>query len=486
MKVKHLWVTAFCTLAFFGCDDNTGSMGLDLLPDSDLITVGTKTFKVHTKSISLDSIFAKTNMGYIGKYTDPDFGYYETSFLTQLNSTDSLSFPEPYDDNAHTGIMAGDSVHLTQLIFSYPSGSYFGDSLTAARMSVYELNKKLQKNHYTNVDPELYYNPADLLGRKAYTAVDLSIPQSRRDSVGNFITFNLSNNVGNRILKKYRDNANNFVNAEAFIENVFKGIYAKADHGDGVILYVDNVALDVIFNCHYVDSTTNEKLKKQDGTDSIYQSYRRFSSTKEVIQANRVENSDKLIEKIAEGEWTYVKAPAGIMTEATLPVQDIYNELSKDTLSAVKIEFTGYPQKDDGMFSMSAPSAVLLIRADERIKFFEENKLSNNITSYTASYSSNRYTFSNISQLITACIGQKETAKKEAGENWNEEEWEKKNPNWNKVVLIPITLVTQQVSSSSVEVIGINNSMKPEYVKLRGGEKDSLDLKVDYIRFNNN
>ena len=57
--------------------------------------------------------------------------------------------------------------------------SYFGDSLTACRLSVYALNENLDtKNaYYTDITPEDYYDANtdnSLLGTKAYTAVDLS------------------------------------------------------------------------------------------------------------------------------------------------------------------------------------------------------------------------------------------------------------------------------------------------------------------------
>lgn len=34
MKAKYVWV-ALLALTFFGCDDNTGTIGWDMLPDSD-------------------------------------------------------------------------------------------------------------------------------------------------------------------------------------------------------------------------------------------------------------------------------------------------------------------------------------------------------------------------------------------------------------------------------------------------------------------
>ena len=45
----------------------------------------TTEFPVTTRSVVADSVFAKTSTGYVGRFTDPLFGYYEASFLTELN-----------------------------------------------------------------------------------------------------------------------------------------------------------------------------------------------------------------------------------------------------------------------------------------------------------------------------------------------------------------------------------------------------------------
>ena len=58
MKVKYLGILLFAILAFYGCDDNTGTLGMGMLPDSDGISAQTKTFESSTKSnLSLQKKF---------------------------------------------------------------------------------------------------------------------------------------------------------------------------------------------------------------------------------------------------------------------------------------------------------------------------------------------------------------------------------------------------------------------------------------------
>ncbi len=504
MKVKHIGLLLFATvLTFIGCDDNTGTLGIGMLPGSDNIEAHTMTFDVSTHSILADSVFARTSQGYVGRFSDPDFGYYECSFLTELNCTDDFQFPAIYNAQKKTGTMAGDSVVATRLVVFY--SSWFGDSLNACRMSAYELNKKLERNRYTNVKPELYYSPNNLLGRKAYSAHDEAISDSIRngtDSNGNplyspHVAFTLSKKFGNDLLQTYRKNPQYFKNSDAFINNVFKGVYIKSDYGDGTILYVDQVALQMEFCFHVVDSL-GVALKKaaphQDQDSLAYRWATAFASTKEVIQSNHFTSSDKLKEKAAETDHTYIKSPSGIFTEAVLPYDEIYQKLNNDTLNAVKLSFTNYNQDKKYKYSMDVPSNVLLLRKKDMKSFFEENQLPDNITSFTVTHnniSNNQYTFSNIARLVTTCINEKKAArnkaKAQAGSSWDatawEIQWNKDNPDWNKVLLLPV-IITYDTSSGSSTMTGIQHDLRPGYAKLVGGDTGSkLKLEVTYSTF---
>lgn len=531
MKARHIGILLLAILTIFGCDDTTGTLGLGMLPGSDGMSARTATFNVTTRSIAVDSVFAKTSVGYVGKFSDPDFGYYETSFLTELNCVDNFAFPEVYtptewDANGNptkaTGTMAGDSIVSVQLIVYYDN--WFGDSLNACRMSAYELDKKLDKNRYTNINPEEFYNKYNdklLLGRKAYSAYDTTVPDSVRNATNSSGNKTYSPNVSflldkkefgeERLLKAYRQHPEYFKNASSFIDNVFKGVYIKSDYGDGTILYVDQVALLVQCRFHYVNDTTGVALKKKDGTDSLYYSYYNgekgiplmFASTKEVIQANQFLNSQLIKDKVAESEHTYIKSPAGIFTEATIPYDEIYSQLSQDTLNAVKLTFNNYNTTSNYEYSMSAPDNVLLLRKKELKSFFEENKVRDNVTSFTAThnaFSTNEYTFSNIARLVTTCINEKQAAKQKAkeaaGSSWNETDWEnkwkKENEDWDKVLLIPVSITTDNSSTNGTSTMtGVQNDLKPGYAMLKGGPKEEngqvkspLKLEVTYTRFN--
>lgn len=546
MKAKYALI-ALLAITFFGCDDNTGNLGYGMFPGSDqLINGQLKTYPVTTESVAAGRIYAKTNIGYVGKFTDETFGTYQAGFLSTLNCPTGLTFPGVYNetafdsDNKISNTMVGKeresdddimlihddagnvigNIHTVELYLWYDT--YFGDSLTACRLSVYELEKALEeaKNdayYYTDIEPEEFYKENDILGTKAYTAVDLSVKDSIRN-LSNYVpsvhlAFEkaISKRVGGNILKAFRGKSGKFDNNQ-FIK-AFKGLYVKSDYGDGTVLYVDQVQLNIVYKEYAIDSISGKPRLTHDGKDSTFYNYRQFLSTREVIQANKLDNDEKVDELIeTHDNCTYLKTPAGIFTQATLPVNQISEELSGDTLNAVKLTFSSYNQPSSSSnFGMAAPSNVMLIRSKDKESFFANNQLNDGVSSFLTSHntSTNQYTFSNITRLINACINDRKAAERDIknggvtytvyNEKTGKDEsrntsdisvWEKETE-WDKVVLIPV-LVTYDSSSSSngtSNIIGIQHDLKPGYVKLKGGKlgKDNpeyrLNLEVVYTNF---
>ena len=558
MKAKYALIVLLA-ITFWGCDDNTAGLGLGMFPGSDQNINGKlSTFDVTTESVHAGEIYAMTNVGYVGKFTDETFGTYQAGFLAELNCPEGMTFPGVYDGTAldankkATRVMVGDdnednkdvtfirddnnkiigNIHTIELYLWY--SSYFGDSLTACRLSVYELSENLDTEHayYTNINPENYYDHADpnsLLGTKAYTAVDLSV----KDSIRNLSTYvpsvhvsfrdEAAKEIGKEIIKKANELGVNLDNKE--FRKIFKGIYVKSDYGDGTVLYINQAQMNVVYKCYAVDTITGVKLQKkvaENGVykDSTYYGYRTFATTREVIQANQLENDKAAIQNcINKSEWTYLKSPAGIFTQLTLPVSQIAEKLQGDTLNAVKLGIPIYNETSDKKFGMSTPKNVLLIRKKYKDSFFKGNQLSDGITSslFTPTTTSfTQYTFNNITQMINDCLGDGEREKAEKslpmtleiinslGEKEEKvvttiEEWEEYS-DWNKFILIPVLVTTDSSSSnsyygSSSNVISIQHDLKPGYARLKGGtnatnaslpkeEQDKYKLKLEVVSTN--
>ena len=261
---------------------------------------------------------------------------------------------------------------------------------------------------------------------------------------------------------KYKEDKNNYKNAQNFINNVLKGVYVHCTHGDGTILYLDDLQLRLSFS--YLIESKSGKI------DSLVHGATLFAATKEVIQANRFQNSDRLKELITETEHTYLKTPAGIFTEATLPIDEIAEMHMRDTLNAATITFTRINEKTGSDYQMGIPQHLLMIRKKDMHDFFEKNKTFDGMTSYLATYSpsgatANTYAFTNIASLITTCINEKKEGKQDK--------------DWDKVVLIPVKAETD----ASDQIIGVKSNLDMESSRLLGGENHPIKLQVLYTTF---
>ena len=93
MKAKYALI-ALLAITFWGCDDNTAGLGLGMFPESDRDINGKlSTFDVTTESVHAGKIYAMTNVGYVGKFTDETFGTYQAGFLAELNCPSGMTFP---------------------------------------------------------------------------------------------------------------------------------------------------------------------------------------------------------------------------------------------------------------------------------------------------------------------------------------------------------------------------------------------------------
>ena len=463
MKLKYLCIGLLSAM-IYSCDDATTGIGDSTIAAGDSIPAGAAIYDVYTRSILADSVYARTSTAYLGKYTDPQFGEFSADFIAQFNCTDNFEFPETVQEI--TGI---------QMRMFYDK--YFGDSLNAMRLQIDTLDKVIPEKElstfYTSVDPTQYYNENSTpVARKAFAARGSSASDTTMvsyDSYGNASYYSyywhdvkLPLSLGQHMFDKYKEDKNNYKNAEQFIKNVLKGFYIHCTHGDGTILYINDIQLHLNFK--YLIESSSGKV------DSLVNGSTIFAATKEVIQANHFQNSDRLKELVEEKDYTYLKTPAGIFTEVTLPVEEIAEMHMRDTLNAASITFTRYNEKSDSKYPMGIPQTLLMVRKSDMHDFFEKNETYDNWTSFIAQYVSsaenaNTYSFTNISSLITQCMNEKKDGKNDA--------------DWNKVVLIPVKTETD----SNGSVIGLKSNLDMESACLVGGDKNPIKMQILYTKF---
>jgi len=493
---KFYLAFSFVIVLFFAsCDDSTGTIGL--FPDGDNISNSISLYEVTTQSLKMDSVEANSSYSYLGNITDPETGSKITaSYAAQYYCFEGYDFPNKelmcavnIDENGDTtsiehGVIRCDSCEL-RVYFD----DYYGDKNNPMKLQVYALDpdKLLEEDstYYTNTDLTQFLVNAKPIAERVFTPMDYNLTESELKSSthSHNIPVRLDTIIGKQIIEKYYENPNNFKDSYSFIRNVCPGFYFTVSSGEGTMLSVYAGTFNIYF--HYSDS---------ENSDSVFVGLSRFAATPEVIQSTHFDNSD-MNDLINQKDVTFLKTPAGICTEMTLPVDEIFGgEHSADSVSLATITLTRY-NKDQDDYQLGTPSELLMVRKQNMHSFFENHEVSDSRTSYTTSFNStyNSYTFDNICRLLAYTKHEKNQAviKRLAEQgitNYteaqfaNEEQiWMEENPDWNKVVLIPV-ITSSNTSGNETSVthdLGLNS------IRLVGGDT-KLTMQVVYSKFKSN
>ncbi len=465
-RMKNIYIGLLGLLALVACDDTTDTLGL--YPESDEISTSSAIFDVHTKTLKMERVLSNNTKCYLGKVTDPETdAEIKADFLAQFNTLENYEFPDAeLMVKNEAGEIEADSVEI-RLYFE----DFFGDATTPMKLHVYELNPdniiSEEEDYYSDIDLAAYTKPGQApLVEKVFAATDYSVDESVSESSNYYknVRIVLPKEYGTYILKKYYENPQNFANSYNFIRNVCPGFYFQLAGGNGTMLYLDVSTLNVYFRY-------KEKGEIVDGMS-------RFSATPEVIQSNRIENSN-LDALAAQTQYTYLKTPAGLCTEMTLPIDEIYKSHPTDSISRAQITLTRYNSYEQDKYALGTPQTLLMVRKQDMEKFFSNKQVADNRTSYTTSFDENynTYTFSNISRLIS--FSRNERLLEAAKEGITPEEWTAQHPDWNKVALIPVTVST----NTSGYQVSVTHDMKMNSVRLVGGETP-IRMQVIYSKFN--
>ena len=461
MKIlRLLTVLVIAALTFAACDDTTEEIGGSITNKIDNINISDSAFNVTTKSIVAGAVLSRNNTGLIGNMKDPETGnYVKGDYMTQLSVLPTFSVDTlDYIKQANKGSIEADSCYL---LVSYNAS--YGDTIAPMKVTAYEMTKPMAED-------QEYYSDYDAF-KKGWVSENnqhwsSNYNLSNTSDVKNFKIYlnkeykkggKTYKNFGSYIMQTYAEHPEYFKTNYKFLHNVCPGFYIKNVGGTGNMAKIWNTELIFYWK-------RQKTIKAKDGvTDStaVGIGYNRFDGTEEVLQLNKIENDTKSMEKLASQEkWTYLKSPAGIFTEVTLPIDDIMKGHEKDTLNTATISFPRLNNADeDNPYNFATPSTILMVQKDSLKSFFEKSKLADSRTSYTASYSStgtykNAYTFQNIANLVSAMYKNKGKGK-----------------NWNKVVLVPVNVITTTQGYTTV-ISKINHDMSLASTRLIVGTND--------------
>lgn len=464
MKIlRLLTVLVIAALTFAACDDTTEGIGGSITNKIDNINISDSAFNVTTKSIVAGAVLSRNNTGLIGKMKDPETGnYVKGDYMTQLSVLPTFSVDTlDYIKQANKGSIEADSCYL---LVSYNAS--YGDTIAPMKVTAYEMTNPMaeDKEYYSDYDAfeKGWVNENNQHWSSNYNLSNTSDVKNFKIYLNKMYTKDgkTYKNYGSYIMQTYAEHPEYFKTNYKFLYNVCPGFYIKNVGGTGNMAKIWNTELIFYWTRH-------KTIKAKDGvkdSTAVSIGYNRFDGTEEVLQLNKIENDTENLKKLVskdQEKCTYLKSPAGIFTEVTLPIEDIMKGHEKDTLNTATISFPRLNnENEDNPYNFATPSTILMVQKDSLQSFFEKSKLADNRTSYTASYSStgtykNAYTFQNIANLVSAMYKNKG-----------------KGENWNKVVLVPVNVITTTQGYTTV-ISKINHDMSLASTRLIVGTDDT-------------
>ena len=483
MKIlRLLTVLVIAALTFAACDDTTEEIGGSITNKIDNINISDSAFNVTTKSIVAGAVLSRNNTGLIGKMKDPETGnYVKGDYMTQLSVLPTFSVDTlDYIKQANGGSIEADSCYL---LVSYNAS--YGDTIAPMKVTAYEMTKPMSEDQEYYSDYDAFKAEAGWVSENnPHWSSNYNL--SNTSDVKNFKIYlnkeykkggKTYKNYGSYIMQTYAEHPEYFKTNYKFLHNVCPGFYIKNVGGTGNMAKIWNTELIFYWTRH-------KTIKAKDGvkdSTAVGIGYNRFDGTEEVLQLNMIQNDKESMKQLAsQKNWTYLKSPAGIFTEVTLPIDDIMKGHEKDTLNTATISFPRLNNADeDNPYNFATPSTILMVQKDSLQSFFEKSKLADSRTSYTTSYSStgtykNAYTFQNIANLVSAMYKNKG-----------------KSENWDKVVLVPVSIITVTQGYTTV-ITKINHDMALASTRLKRGvittdssgkETSPIQIKVIYSKF---
>lgn len=444
MKIKTLLSLAviFVATGFIACNDDLNTIGSNIQPGGDDIFVGTDTVSLTARTVSFeDSIYARTVYGLLGEYIDPVVGKIKSDYLCEFYCPENMSFAER--------TFSIDSIRLnTEFLY------FTGDTLAPMGLSVYEVQNPLKAFFFTSIDPKKYTGETPKLYGHTSFAVhetpDTVISSIRYRTISTKLNLSLATDFYN----EWKARPETFKNSEK-LKEFFKGVYVTTTFGSGTLINTNYTELAIHYK-NYVRNVADTK-------DSIVYSIFRLPVTGEVIQMNHIENEipKDLFEH--SSTKTYMKTPAGLYTELTIPLNDIITKIGKNRkLNAANLKIKGYTEEEEKS-KLMRPSAILLINKDSLANFFFNKKLHDAKTSFviTRNTSTNTYDFQNIASIVNhyADYYKDQAALPDL-----------------KYLMIPISYST--TGSTTTTITDIYNQMYPTSAILR---TDSMNMRMPII-----
>ncbi len=427
--MKQLLISTIAAAALLAgttaCDQDTD---LTELPGASMVSdrftvVIDSSFTISARSILNPKVQSRTTTQLLGAIRAPEYGTLRADYVAQL-------FPSNAIDTVGVTPETIDSVKV-QLVFE--KAGFVGDSLAPIGFDVLPLTRQLPYPIYSDFNPDGYFNAEAPLGSGVFTAVGVSVNDTVAASAYRFAYAALPRQFGIDLFNKYKADPELFNDPNAFAQ-YFPGIYVRHSYGSGRVTRITDTRMMMYYHKH-------QRLANSQGVevDSTTYHYAYYMATAPEMVANTdisLEISDRITAMADEGRAVLL-SPAGRDIEMTFPISQIidsYHATTDGTLSVINTMTFQLPCDSiaNGR-GINPPGYLLMVLSKDKDKFFAENQLPDNVTSFVATldYPTMTYTFGDLRAYLIDAL-----------------EKEELKPEDYTFTLTPVAMVTENTSSS--------------------------------------
>ena len=443
------------------CSDSLSEIGESVQPSGDKIEGQMTYLQMTAATIADEQVYSSTNNALFGVITDPEYGTERGEYITQVRTAPGFKLdPEPLNNKL-------DSVTL-RLYYVNRTGNLS----SSIKMEVYEVAKGFTGNNLSSKDLEAYRQAGALVGSQIITPDRDAFKQkiSQRDSAY-FVSVRLSDELGQRIYNLSKSNPEYFASQTAFSQNVLGGLLVTPSTGAGYMLQVLQTSL--VLHYHRPHATK---------TDSTVRYAQSFVSTELTPRLNGLSSSEVSKLTATNSQYCYVKGPAGVTAELTLPADELQRLLasapqlgsgqSKEEffsrtwlLSAANISLkVDNPSK----LLLNPPPFLLLLPSEDAAEFFKSSSptLKRAQTYLSEQYQASAlvYNFRNIAELVTQHLIKHASYSGGSG--------------WQITQPIKLKIVPVEYNSSQNVTLTLQQYLFPYFVRL---SKDAQALRFGFI-----
>lgn len=357
--------------AAVSCDE-TSEIGSTIVDDAIDIVVDSS-FTLKGSTVRNPAVMSRSLTQLIGNMDIPGYGVLHSNFANQYMPALNL----PTDGTIDSLTVA--------LRLQVAPGGFVGDSIVPMQLTVYRMKDLMTVPVYSN-SPLPDFDMSTPLARKTYNVADF------RDSVeytsGRVIDVQLPDALARELYDAYITAPDNFVTPGAFAQNVFRGLVVNSTYGSGRMTQISKNGLTLKYK-----RTWHDADKDKDTT--AVESGTFFAVTPEVINNNYITYTpdEDVARRITAGEHI-MAAPAGYDIHIDFPGREVVNRFRAAAADYSVVNNLSMRIPVERLFTSGPvlpPPYVLLVLTSEREKFFANNSLTDNITSFYATYNTAGY-----------------------------------------------------------------------------------------------